>query len=87
MDKIKSIQELSKIPGVGKKIAESFWNVNITSINHLKGENPELLYEKICNHQEKSIDKCLLYVCRCAVYFASNQVHDPLLLKWWNWKK
>jgi hypothetical protein len=28
----------------------------------------------------------ILYVFRCAVYCASNENHDPELLKWWNWK-
>jgi hypothetical protein len=32
------------------------------------------------------VDRCLLYVFRCAVYFAEHTRHDPELLKWWNWK-
>jgi hypothetical protein len=32
------------------------------------------------------MDRCVLYVFRCAVYFANNSTHDPELLKWWNWK-
>jgi hypothetical protein len=32
------------------------------------------------------VDRCVLYVFRCAVYFASEAEHDPELLKWWNWK-
>jgi hypothetical protein len=32
------------------------------------------------------VDRCVLYVFRCAVYFASESKHDPELLKWWNWK-
>ena len=28
----------------------------------------------------------MLYVFRCALYYASNDIHDPELLKWWNWK-
>jgi hypothetical protein len=32
------------------------------------------------------IDRCLLYVCRCAVYYASNTKHAPRKLLWWNWK-
>ena len=28
----------------------------------------------------------VLYVFRCAVYFASKQ-HNPELLKWWHWKE
>jgi hypothetical protein len=27
----------------------------------------------------------VLYVFRSAVYFASNERHDPELLKWWSW--
>jgi hypothetical protein len=32
------------------------------------------------------VDRCALYVFRCAVYFASEAKPDPELLKWWNWK-
>ena len=32
------------------------------------------------------MDRCVLYVFRCAVYYARNEEHDPDLLKWWNWK-
>ncbi|WP_367344139.1 helix-hairpin-helix domain-containing protein [Methanomethylovorans sp.] len=32
------------------------------------------------------IDRCMLYVFRCAIYCASNEEHDPQLLKWWSWK-
>jgi hypothetical protein len=28
----------------------------------------------------------VLYVFRCAVYFASKPHPDPQRLKWWNWK-
>jgi hypothetical protein len=28
----------------------------------------------------------MLYVFRCAVYFATEEFHDPELLKWWTWK-
>jgi hypothetical protein len=31
-------------------------------------------------------DRCVLYVFRCAVCFASETAHDPDMLKWWNWK-
>lgn len=31
-------------------------------------------------------DRCLLYVFRCAVYYASRAKHDPEVLKWWNWR-
>jgi hypothetical protein len=31
-------------------------------------------------------DRCVLYVFRCAVYFAEHEQHEPEKLKWWYWK-
>jgi hypothetical protein len=31
-------------------------------------------------------DRCLLYVFRCAVYYASTARPSPAKLRWWNWK-
>ncbi|WP_177734368.1 MULTISPECIES: helix-hairpin-helix domain-containing protein [Flavobacterium] len=33
-------------------------------------------------------ERCLLYVFRCAVYFAETPMNrqDSEKLKWWNWK-
>ena len=86
MQKSKCIKELEKISGVGKVIANGLWNIGITSIEELKNKNPETLYNKICIFKDEKMDKCLLYVYRSAVYYASNDIHDPELLKWWNWK-
>jgi exonuclease I len=84
--KSKSIKELAKISGVGRVIANGLWDIGITSIEELKDKNPENLYEKVCAFKGERIDKCVLYVYRCAVYYASNDNHDSELLKWWNWK-
>jgi hypothetical protein len=78
--------ELQQIPGVGKKIAENLWSIGIHSVAQLKNQNPERLYLKLCTKEGTTVDRCALYVCRCAVYFASHKRHDPELLKWWNWK-
>ena len=84
--KSKCIKELEKISGVGKVIANGLWNIGITSIEKLKNKKPENLYKKVCAFEGEIIDKCVLYVYRCAVYYASNDIHDSELLKWWNWK-
>ena len=78
--------ELLKIPGVGKSIASDLVDLGIKRIEELKGRNPEKLYEDFCILRGQKIDRCMLYVFRCAVYFASNTEHDPEKLKWWNWK-
>ncbi len=77
---------LTIIPGVGKSIAADLNGIGIFRVEDLKDNDPEVLYQKICDKQAVIIDRCLLYVMRCAVYFASNTNHDPELLKWWKWK-
>ncbi|WP_340820076.1 helix-hairpin-helix domain-containing protein [Methanolobus sp. WCC4] len=86
-DNYKTItKELMQIPGVGKVIADDLWNMGIRSTEELRNRDPEELYHQLYDFQGKQVDRCMLYVFRCAVYFASNDEHDPELLKWWNWK-
>lgn len=80
------IKELMQVPGVGKMTADDLWDLGIRSIADLKGRDPEELYRQLCCQQGMHIDRCVLYVFRCAVYFASSEMHDPEKLKWWNWK-
>lgn len=77
---------LTIIPGVGTSIAKDLNGIGIFQVSDLKGNDPEKLYQDICKKQGVRIDRCLLYVLRCAVYFASTKAHDPELLKWWKWK-
>ena len=78
--------ELEQIPGVGKAIALDFRNLGIHSVLDLKRQNPDQLYYNLCFYQGKQVDRCMLYVFRCTVYYASTDKHEPELLKWWNWK-
>ena len=76
---------LTSIPGVGKSIAEDLRNIGIFSVSDLKGKDPEELYQLSNQYAGCVQDRCLLYVFRCAVYFAGGG-RDPEKLKWWNWK-
>jgi hypothetical protein len=84
--KRKVLKNLKVIPGVGDKIAEDLWTLGIHKVSDLQGKDPELLYHRLCYEAGYQIDRCMLYVLYCAVYYASNQMHKPELLKWWNWK-
>ena len=84
--KQKALKELQQIPGVGPSISQDLWDLGIRSIADLKKKNPEKLYLQLCKQHGCHIDRCVLYVFRCAVYYASEQDHNPELLKWWNWK-
>jgi len=80
------IAELSQIPGVGPSIAADLYGLGVREIAELRGRDPEALYEALCRRTGTRVDRCALYVFRCAVYFASETTHDPEPLKWWNWK-
>ena len=80
------LKELQQIPGVGKSIAMDLYELGIYSINDLAGKDPEQLYQALCTLKNTHIDRCMLYVFRCAIYYASTTTHNPELLKWWNWK-
>jgi hypothetical protein len=80
------LREFRRIPGVGPSIAEDLWGLGMRSIDELRDKDPEALYERMCEIQGVRIDRCMLYVLRCAVYYASEYPHDPAKLLWWNWK-
>jgi hypothetical protein len=86
MKKRKTGDELTAIPYVGDSTAEDFKRIGITKIADLEGKNPEDIYFQICANQGQTVDRCVLYVCRSAVYFAENKNPDPEKVKWWNWK-
>jgi len=83
---MKQIDELQTIPGVGPRIAKNLQSLGIHTIHDLQGKNPETLYQSLMKREGHHIDRCVLYVFRCAVYFASEKRHDPELLAWWHWK-
>ncbi len=79
-------KQLEQIPGVGKNIAQDIRNIGINSVDDLKEQKAEQLYQKLCDFKASPVDRCMLYVFRSAIYYAENTRHDPELLKWWNWK-
>lgn len=84
---MKSIERgLESIPGVGKRIAQDLREIGIDRPSCLKGKNPERLYEKMCSVQGETVDRCMLYVLRCAVYFVNTKRPDTKKLQWWHWK-
>lgn len=83
-----AIKDLRQIPGVGKSLATDLWNIGIFSVSQLRDNDPEKLYELSNAHAGVVQDRCVLYVFRCAVYFANTEKEEreSEKLKWWNWK-
>jgi hypothetical protein len=78
--------DLRRLPGVGPSIAADLRSLGIRRAAALRGKDPEKLYQRLCRQRGKTLDRCLLYVFRCAVYAASTPRPKAELLKWWNWK-
>ena len=76
---------LQAIPGVGPSIAADLRALGMRDPTDLRGRDPEQLYARSNRLRGIVQDRCLLYVFRCAVYFADTTRHQPELLKWWNW--
>jgi nucleotidyltransferase/DNA polymerase involved in DNA repair len=79
-------ESLLSIPGIGPRIAKLLNDIGIRKVGDLTNRDPERLYGTLEKAKGKHIDRCVLYTFRCAVYYASNNRHDPSKLKWWNWK-
>ena len=74
------------IPGIGPRMAEYLHELGFEDVSSLQRQNPEAMYSDLCRRKGYQLDKCVLYVFRCAVYFANTDNPDPRKLKWWHWK-
>jgi len=77
--------ELRLIPGIGPRLERDLLNLGIKKISDLEKKDPEKLYKKLEQLTNSHQDRCVLYVFRCAVYYAKGG-RNAEKLKWWNWK-
>ncbi len=78
--------DLQRIPGIGPSMAQDLLDLGYDRVEDLDDQDPQEMYDRLAALRGGTMDRCVLYVFRCAVYFAENSEHDPELLKWWNWK-
>ena len=71
---------------MGPSIARTLQLVGIRRVADLKRKDPERLYQRLMRKEGKHVDRCVLYIFRCAVYYATARNPDPDKLLWWNWK-
>lgn len=77
---------LETIPGVGRSIANDLRRLGYRTVSALRAADPERMYRRLSALTRAKQDRCVLYVFRCAVYYASRKRPKPELLLWWNWK-
>lgn len=85
-DEAAALKDLQRIPGVGPSIARDLYAQGFRSVAELNGCDPQTMYERQCELQGGHVDRCWLYVARCAVYFAETPDPAPEKLQWWHWK-
>jgi hypothetical protein len=81
-----SRDELQEIPGIGVAMAGDLRLLGITRVADLRDRDPQGLYAELETLMGAHVDRCVLYVFRCAVYWAGTDTPDPGLALWWNWK-
>ena len=84
-DREKTLRAFMTVPGVGRSIAGDLYRLGLRSLDEIAAADPEGLYARFCRMEGKPVDRCLLYVFRCAVHFCSAAAPEPELCKWWNW--
>ncbi len=67
-------------------MAQDLRDLGYFKVEDLAGQNPELMFKKLRLAHGGNIDRCVLYVFRCAVYYATEKSHEPELLNWWAWQ-
>ena len=77
---------LQQIPGIGPAMARDLELLGYRRVEDLKDQDPQAMYDRLRIMAGGKLDRCVLYVFRAAVYYASNETHDPERLKWPNWK-
>ena len=78
--------DLRTISGVGSNMEEHLLRLGVSSVASLRGQDPEELYERDCVLHGGVLDRCVLYVYRCAVYFAETDCPEREKCSWWYWK-
>ena len=78
--------DLQSAPGIGPSMARDLRDLGFHRLQDLHGADPQTMYDNLRVMRGGYMDRCVLYVFRCVVYFANNSNHDRELLKWWNWK-
>lgn len=86
MSKTGSKDPLQVIPGIGPSMAKDLRELGFETVSDLRAADPEAMYSDLGQVRGIRQDPCVLYIFRCAVYYASTKYPEPELLKWWAWK-
>jgi hypothetical protein len=75
--------ELTAIPNVGPAVARMLTRLGISSLDDLRGEDGEELFERLCVHDGARHDPCLLDTFVAVVAYADGGPPRP----WWEYSR
>lgn len=81
------MRELRDLSGIGPAMLKDFEMLGVKSVAHLAKQNPQKLYDRLCELTGQRQDPCVLDTFVCAV----AQAKDPDLpleqRQWWYWSR
>jgi hypothetical protein len=80
-------RELRDLVSIGPAMLRDFELLGIASVSQLARQNPENLYERLCQVTGKPQDICCLDVFRAAVAQARNSRLPLDQSQWWYWSR
>jgi hypothetical protein len=80
-------REIKDLVSIGPAMVRDFELLGIASVAQLSRQNPEKLYEKLCQITGKPQDICCLDVFRAAVAQARNPLLPLEQCQWWYWSR
>ena len=79
--------KLSDLVSVGPKTVEDFKLLGITSVEQLRKQDADILYERLCRRRGMRIDPCQHDVFRAAIEQAKHPNLPLEKCQWWYWSK
>ena len=81
------VRQLKDLAGIGPRMLEVFQDLGIASVDELRHQNPQQLYDRLSTLKGVRMDPCVLDTFTCAV----AQAKDPQLptdqRNWWYWSR
>lgn len=75
---------LREIPGVGKRTELDLLALGYDCVESLAEADPQEIFDRDCIRRGEQIDRCQLYVYRCAVAYANTQSPERDSFRWWH---
>jgi hypothetical protein len=80
-------RELRDLVSIGPAMLRDFEQLGIASVAQLSRQNPEKLFEKLCQITGEPQDICCLDVFRAAIAQARNPLLPLEQCQWWYWSR